>query len=324
MSVNESVIQGVGGSAFSLRGRDCLALSPFTPGEIQFLVDRGLEMKQRYRAGEAFRPLAGKTLAMIFDKPSTRTRVSFETGMTQLGGHALHLNRGELQLGRGESIGDTARVLSGYVDAIQIRTFSHETVTELADHASIPVINGLTDLHHPCQALADLLTLKEEKGELSGLRLAYVGDGNNVLHSLLEAAAATGIHLAAAFPEGYEPDPAVVRQARDTALRTGAVLSFTHDPLEAVEGADAVYTDVWASMGQEEEKKKRIRDFEGFQVNARLMSRARSDALFLHCLPAYRGLEVASEVIDGPRSVVFQQAENRLHAQKALLVELLA
>ena len=213
--------------------------------------------------------------------------------------------------------------MSGYVDAILIRTFSHELVTELAEHASIPVINGLTDTHHPCQALADLTTLKEEKGKLAGLKLAYIGDGNNMLHSLLEAAAATGIHLAAAFPEGYDPDPVIVSQAQETAAQTGAQITLTRDPREAVVGADVVYTDVWASMGQEEEKERRIRDFAGFQVDAQLMSLTKADASFFHCLPAYRGLEVVAEVIDGPQSVVFQQAENRLHAQKALLVELL-
>ena len=317
MSVQQQV------SDTPLARKDCLAISRFSPGEIQRLVDKALEIKKKHRDGEAFRPLTGKTLAMIFDKPSTRTRVSFEAGMAQLGGHPLNLNRNELQLGRGESVPDTARVLSGYVDAILIRTFSHELVTELAEHASIPVINGLTDTHHPCQALADLTTLKEEKGKLAGLKLAYIGDGNNMLHSLLEAAAATGIHLAAAFPEGYDPDPVIVSQAQETAAQTGAQITLTRDPREAVVGADVVYTDVWASMGQEEEKERRIRDFAGFQVDAQLMSLTKADASFFHCLPAYRGLEVAAEVIDGPQSVVFQQAENRLHAQKALLVELL-
>lgn len=307
----------------SLKGRDCLTLLDFTPGEIQRLVDEALRMKQEWKMGKAGRPLTGKTLAMIFDKSSTRTRVSFEAGMAQLGGHPLNLSRGDLQLGRGESIPDTAQVLSGYVDAVLIRTFSHESVEELARHASIPIINGLTDLHHPCQALADLLTLKESRGHLEGLTLAYIGDGNNMLHSLVEAAAATGIHLKAATPQGYEPDPGILRRAREVAAETGASLSFTRDPREAVKGADAVYTDVWASMGQEEEKEQRIRDFEGYQVDAGLMSQGKSDALFLHCLPAYRGLEVTAEVIDGPQSVVFPQAENRLHAQKALLTALI-
>lgn len=307
----------------SLKGRDCLTLLDFTPQEIQGLVEEALRMKQEWKAEKADRPLAGKALAMIFDKPSTRTRISFETGMAQLGGHSLSLNRGDLQLGRGESLADTARVLSGYVDAVLIRTFSHKALEELAQHASIPIINGLTDLHHPCQALADLLTLKESRGGLTGLTLTYIGDGNNMLHSLLEAAAATGIHLRAATPRGYEPDPVVIQRAQQVAARTGADLHFTSDPREAVTKADAVYTDVWASMGQEEEKEQRIRDFAGFQVDTTLMSLAKPDALFMHCLPAYRGLEVTAEVIDGSSSVVFPQAENRLHAQKALLAALI-
>ncbi|EGK10641.1 ornithine carbamoyltransferase [Kroppenstedtia eburnea] len=324
MSVNQATARTGEISTLSpLQGRDCLTLLDFTPREIQGLVDEALGMKQAWKEGKADRPLTGKTLAMIFDKPSTRTRISFETGMAQLGGHPLHLNRGDLQLGRGESLPDTARVLSGYVDAVLIRTFSHEAVEELARHASIPIINGLTDLHHPCQALADLLTLKESRGRLAGLTLAYIGDGNNMLHSLLEAAAATGIHLRAATPQGYEPDPAIIRRARKAATRTGADLYFTSDPREAATGADAIYTDVWASMGQEEEKERRIRDFAGFQVDPALMSLAKPDALFMHCLPAYRGLEVSAEVIDGPRSIVFPQAENRLHAQKALLAALI-
>ncbi|MFC4077438.1 ornithine carbamoyltransferase [Salinithrix halophila] len=307
----------------SLKGRDCLALSDYTPGEVESLLALALEGKEKLKKGEAWHPLSGKTLAMIFDKPSTRTRVSFEAGMAQLGGHPLALNRQELQLGRGESTADTAQILSGFVDAILIRTHWHSDVKELASYASIPVINGLTDLHHPCQALADLLTLKETKGKLAGLKLAYVGDGNNVLHSLLEAGALTGMHVAAAFPPGYEPDESIVQQAELIAQKTGGMVTWTHDPAEAVAGADAVYTDVWASMGQEEEKEKRMKDFVGYQVDPIMMAKAKSDALFLHCLPAYRGLEVAAEVIDGPQSAVFRQAENRLHAQKALLVMLL-
>ena len=307
----------------TLRGRDFLSLGDVSPAEVEGLLDLAEGLKKKRDAGGVAAALAGKTLAMIFDKPSTRTRVSFEAGMIQLGGHALSLNRNELQLGRGETLADTARTLSRYVDGILIRTHSHATVVELARHATVPVINGLTDRFHPCQALADLLTLREKKGRLAGLKLAYVGDGNNVLHSLLHAAAAAGMHLAVATPPGYEPDPGVVAEANQIAQTTGARLSFFHDPEAAVRGADAVYTDVWASMGQEEEKERRIRDFQGFQVDANLMSRAKGDALFLHCLPAYRGLEVSEEVIDGPRSVVFDQAENRLHAQKALLLTLL-
>nr|WP_107728259.1 ornithine carbamoyltransferase [Desmospora activa] len=306
-----------------LAGRDCLTVSAFSPEEVQGLIRHAYWLKEQKKAGKHYAPLTDKTLAMIFDKSSTRTRVSFETGMAQLGGHALALNRQELQLGRGESVEDTARILSGYVDAVLIRTFQHELVEQLAENASIPIINGLTDLHHPCQAFADVMTLAELKPGRDDLRLAYVGDGNNVLHSLAEAAALTGIELVAATPPGYEPDAAIWQQAQALASTTGARLHLTHDPREAVADADAVYTDVWASMGQEAEKEKRQRDFDGFIVDASLMNFARSDAVFLHCLPAYRGLEVAAEVMDGPQSVVFQQAENRLHVQKALLVSLL-
>lgn len=306
----------------TLQGRDFLSLGDVSPAEIEKLIDLAVGLKnKKTEVGPA--PLAGKTLAMIFDKPSTRTRVSFEAGMIQLGGHALSLSRNELQLGRGETLADTARTLSRYVDGILIRTHSHATVVELARCATVPVINGLTDRFHPCQALADLLTLREKKGRLAGLKMAYVGDGNNVLHSLLHAAAATGLHLAVATPPGYEPDPEVVDEAKKIALDTGAELSFFHEPKAAVHGADAVYTDVWISMGHEEEKERRIRDFQGFRVDSKLMACAKEDALFLHCLPAYRGLEVSEEVIDGPQSVVFDQAENRLHAQKALLLTLL-
>ncbi|WP_142505582.1 ornithine carbamoyltransferase [Melghirimyces algeriensis] len=311
------------GVAPSLKGKDCLSLSAFPLEAIELLTEKAMQLKKQQVAGKECQCLNGKSLAMIFDKPSTRTRISFEVGMKQLGGHTLHLHRDELQLSRGETLQDTARILSGYVDAVLIRTFTHELVAELAEHASIPVINGLTDLHHPCQALADLLTLKEEKGHLKGLKLAYIGDGNNVFHSLLEAAAATGIHLVAAIPKGYDPNETIVQQAVQTAVQTGATISFTRIPEEAVAGADAVYTDVWSSMGQEEEEEKRIQDFQGFQVNEKLMSLADSEALFLHCLPAHRGLEVTAEVMEGPHSVVFQQAENRLHAQKALLAGLL-
>ncbi|WP_091737042.1 ornithine carbamoyltransferase [Marininema mesophilum] len=307
----------------SLAGQDCLKLSDYTVESIEALLALALEGKEKQKRGEAWRPLLGKTLAMIFEKPSTRTRVSFEAGMAQLGGHPLALDRDNLQLGRGESIADTAKVFSGFVDGILIRTHRHTDVEELAGHATIPVINGLTDLHHPCQALADLLTLKEIKGNLKGRKLVYVGDGNNVFHSLAEAAALTGLHIVAVTPPGYEPDGSIVAEAKKIAKQTGATITCTHDPLEAVADADAIYTDVWASMGQEEEKEKRKEVFAGYQVNEDLLKHAKDDVTFLHCLPAYRGLEVTADVIDGPRSAVFQQAENRLHAQKALLAMLL-
>ncbi|SFJ14167.1 ornithine carbamoyltransferase [Thermoflavimicrobium dichotomicum] len=312
----DSVLQG-------LKGKDCLTLTDYTPEEIQALIKLAVKLKQEQKAGVKNTALQGKVLAMMFDKPSTRTRVSFAVGMAQLGGQFLELSSKEMQYGRGESLEDTARTLSGYVDAIMIRTFSQQMVEELAKHATVPVINGLTDLYHPCQALADLLTLMEEKGDLSRVKLAYVGDGNNVLHSLMHGAAAVGMTLTIATPKGYEPLPKVWDEIEKVAKQTGAQIQFYYDPMEAVKEADAIYTDVWASMGQEEEKEKRKKDFAEYQVNETLMKQAKADAIFMHCLPAYRGLEVTAEVIDGPQSVVFQQAENRLHAQKALLLSLL-
>ncbi|WP_028778166.1 ornithine carbamoyltransferase [Shimazuella kribbensis] len=308
----------------SCKGKSLLTLTNLSPEEITNLLDLAYQLKKSTNNDEEFKPLIGKTLAMIFDKPSTRTRVSFEVGMMQLGGHVLNLNRQDIQLGRGESIEDTAKVLARYIDAILIRTFDHESVEILAQTTTVPVINGLTDPYHPCQALADLLTLQEEKGHLTGLKVAYIGDGNNVLHSLMHGAAATGIHLTISTPKGYEPDPTVWNEAETLATTTGATLTFHNNPLIAVEDADAVYTDVWASMGQEEEKEKRLHDFAGFQVTQTMMNKAKDDAIFLHCLPAYRDLEVSAEVLDGPQSVVFNQAENRLHTQKALLIALLA
>ncbi|GGE04659.1 ornithine carbamoyltransferase [Marinithermofilum abyssi] len=306
-----------------LKAGHCLTLADFSPQEIESILTLAKRLKKSQEEGTPERLLEGKTLAMIFDKPSTRTRVSFEAGMVQLGGAALVLHRNELQLGRGESLADTARILSGYVDGVLIRTGAHAIVEELAAHASIPVINGLTDGHHPSQALSDLFTLQEKKGKLKGLKLAYVGDGNNMLHSLLQGAAATGMHIVASVPEGYEPAADVVAEARQLAQETGAKVELTHSPKEAVTEADAVYTDVWASMGQEEEKAKREKDFTAFQVDQALMALAKPDAIFMHCLPAYRGLEVSAEVLDGPQSIVFEQAANRLHAQKALMVTLM-
>jgi ornithine carbamoyltransferase len=307
----------------SCKGKSFLTLTDFTPEQITNLLDLAYQLKTSHKNETTYQPLSGKTLAMIFDKPSTRTRVSFEVGMMQLGGNVLNLHRQDIQLGRGESIEDTAKVLSRYIDGILIRTFDHESVEILAQTTTVPVINGLTDPYHPCQALADLLTLQEEKGYLTGLNVTYIGDGNNVLHSLMHGAAATGIHLTISTPKGYEPDPIVWKEAETLANTTGATLTFQGDPLVAATEADAVYTDVWASMGQEEEKEKRLRDFTGFQVNQSTMNKAKTDAIFLHCLPAYRDLEVSTEVLDGSHSVVFNQAENRLHTQKALLIALL-
>lgn len=273
---------------------------------------------ERYR-----RRLEGRTLAMIFQKKSTRTRVSFEAGMFQLGGHALFLGADDIQIGRGETISDTARVLSRYVDLIMARVYAHADVEELAATSRVPVINGLSDLHHPCQVLADLQTMAERFGSLHGRRLAYIGDGNNMAHSLLLGCARAGMSVSVATPSGYECQAAIVERARALASAFGQTIVTSHDPAATVKGADAVYTDVWASMGQEDEHARRLRDFAGFQVDAALMACAQPDAIFLHCLPAHRGEEVSAEVCDGPQSVIFDEAENRLHAQKALLLLLL-
>ncbi|MDQ3861239.1 MAG: ornithine carbamoyltransferase [Actinomycetota bacterium] len=302
-----------------LAGRDCLTLAEFAPGEVRLILDEALKLKMLRRSRIPFRPLFGKTLAMVFQKPSNRTRVSFEVGMYQLGGHALPLSPQELQIGKRETPSDTGRVLARYIDAIMVRTFDHEELEELAAAADVPVINGLSDSHHPCQALADLLTVREEFGELGGLKITYVGDGNNVAHSLALGCALTDATLTIAHPEGHGPDPEVV----ELAAKLGAAPTLTEDPQSGVVGARAVYTDVWASMGQEAEAAERRKIFAPYQVNEELMSHAVPDAIFLHCLPAHRGEEVTSGVIDGPRSRVFDQAENRMHAQKALLYLLL-
>lgn len=296
--------------------RDFLSLHDLERAELIDLLARARRLKSGEERGT---PLAGRTLAMIFRKSSTRTRVSFEVGMAQLGGHAVFLSDAASQIGRGESAHDTARVLSGYVDGIMIRTFEHAEVEQLAASASVPVINGLTDALHPCQLLADLQTMSEEYGErFTEEPVAWIGDGNNMAHSWLNAAAILGFELRIAAPEGYDPAPELLAQAR---ARTSVVL--TRDPAEAVEGARVVTTDVWASMGQEDEQRQRAAAFEGFFVDSALMAKAAADAIFLHCLPAHRGEEVSAEVIDGPRSRVFAEAENRLHAQKALLLHLL-
>jgi ornithine carbamoyltransferase len=265
----------------------------------------------------------GQTLAMIFQKPSLRTRVSFQTGIFQLGGQGLYLGPTDIQLHRGESIADTAKVLSRYVDGVMARVFSHQDILDLAAHADVPVINGLSDYNHPCQVLADLLTVRERFGRLAGLKFAYVGDGNNMAHSILLGCARVGMSVAVGHPRGYAPDPDTVTRAREFAAESGGSVLITEDPVEAVAAADVVYTDVWTSMGQEAEAKERLARFEGFQVDGKLMSGTRPGSVFLHCLPAHRGEEVSADVIDGPRSVVFDQAENRLHAQKAIMVKLM-
>ena len=291
--------------------------------DLDFLLDTASDLKAKTKAGIPHKILEGKSLAMIFTKSSTRTRVSFEVGMYQLGGQALFLSNNDIQIGRGETIHDTANVLSGMVDAIMIRTFKHSDVEDLAKYGSIPVINGLTDDQHPTQALADLLTVKENFGTLKGLKLAYVGDGNNVANSLLQACSKAGMDISVASPADYTCPDKYVEQAKKDAAVTGSKIVMTTDPFEACENADVIYTDTWTSMGQEDEKAKRVEIFKDYQVNAKLMGAAHKDAIFLHCLPAYRGYEVTEDVIDGPQSRVFQEAENRLHAHKAILVNCL-
>ncbi|MGM9945269.1 MAG: ornithine carbamoyltransferase [Lysinibacillus sp.] len=308
----------------SLKGKDLLTLLDYTSQEVQDLILLATQLKKLTKEGKCPKLLEGKTLGMIFEKSSTRTRVSFEVGMQQLGGYGMYMNARDMQIGRGEPISDTGRVLSGYLDGIMIRANSHEMVKELAQHASIPVINGLTDVFHPCQALADLETIAENKGELKGLKVAYVGDGNNVAHSLVIACAHVGMNVAVATPVGYECDPAIIAKARDIALVNGSEIVVTTNPVEAVKDADAVYADVWTSMGQEEETQQRLKDFKDYQINDELVAHAKADYMFLHCLPAHREEEVTSSVIDGPNSYIYEQAENRLHAQKAVLVSLMA
>jgi ornithine carbamoyltransferase len=307
----------------NLKGRDLLSLHDLSPEELTAILNLADELKEMQKKGEPHPYLQGKTLGMIFQKSSTRTRVSFEVAMYQLGGYALFLSAGDLQLGRGETIADTGRVLSRYLDGIMIRTYAQADVEELARHAAVPVINGLTDLTHPCQILADLQTIREHKGRLTGLKLAYVGDGNNVCHSLLFGCAKTGMHISVASPEGYGPQQRVVELARQDAAATGSRVETGVDPVRAVSNADVVVTDVWASMGQEAEQAERVKIFTPYQVNANLVRHARPGFIFLHCLPAHRGEEVTAEIIDGPRSVVWDEAENRLHAQKAVLTLLL-
>jgi ornithine carbamoyltransferase len=301
--------------------KDLITIYDLTKAEIEAILQKAAGLKEMQRQGKPYQPLAGKTLAMIFEKPSTRTRVSFEAGMFQLGGHALSLNPQETQLGRGEAIADTARVLSRYVDGIMVRTFAQERVEEMARCATIPVINGLSDLLHPCQILSDIFTMTEKLGHrYSGLKVAYVGDGNNVANSWINGALRLGFDLWLACPPGYEPDAEILSRAQ---AEGSSKIILTHAPKEAVEEAYVINTDVWASMGQEGERAERMKAFQGYQVNADLLRRARKDALVMHCLPAHRGEEITDEVMDGTHSVVFDQAENRLHVQKAILTLLL-
>lgn len=303
--------------------KDFISLHDYSKEEITKLLELALKLKSELKNGIPHPILKGKSLGMIFTKSSTRTRVSFEVGMSQLGGTPLFLSGNDIQLGRGETIYDTANVLSRYLDGIMIRTFAHQDVLDLAKYASIPIINALTDLLHPCQVLADLQTAYEHKGKLEGLKLAYIGDGNNMAHSLMYGCAKMGMEIAVATPEGYECDAQIVANAKDDAKKCGGKVITTYDPVEAIKDADVVYSDTWVSMGQEAEKAERIKIFMPYQIDKKLFSKAKSDAVFMHCLPAYRGYEVTEDVIDSPQSIIFDEAENRLHAQKAVMATLM-
>jgi ornithine carbamoyltransferase len=302
-----------------LKGRNFTRVADWSRDDLTRVLDLADALKEEQKRGEQHHLLPGRTLGMIFQKPSTRTRVSFEVGIAQLGGTGLYLSAGDLQLGRGETLKDTAIVLSRYLDAIMIRTFAQEDVEELARHASIPVINGLTDSTHPCQALADVMTIRERLGRLEGVRLTYLGDGNNVCASLMVAAAKLGLNFRAATPKGYEPSAEAIEIAHDAAATSGATIELLADPREAAAGADVLYTDVWTSMGQEDERERRLRDLAGFGIDDELLALANDNAIVLHCLPAHYGEEITEDVLYGPQSAVWDEAENRLHAQKALM-----
>jgi ornithine carbamoyltransferase len=302
-----------------MKGKSLAGLYDLTREEIEEILKASESLKLQLLREEEHPLLKGKTLAMIFEKPSTRTRVSFEVGMWQLGGYALYLSAGDMQLGRGETIADTAKTLSRYVNGIMARVFAHQTILDLVKYSKVPVINGLSDLTHPCQGLADLFTIYEKKGRLRGLKLAYVGDGNNVAHSLLYGCSKVGLNITLACPKGYEPNPEVVSKAKEEGKRNGCKVEVGNDPEKAVREADIIYTDVWASMGKEKEYEKRGKIFRPYQVNGKLIKEAKKDFIFMHCLPAHRGEEVTDEVADSKNSVIFDQAENRLHTQKALL-----
>jgi len=306
--------------AVQMKGKSIDSLFHLTQDEIKKILKTSELLKSQLLRGEEHSLLKGKTLAMVFEKPSTRTRVSFEVGMWQLGGYSLYLSAGDLQLGRGETIADTARTLSRYVNGIMARVIAHQTILDLVKYSRVPVINGLSDFTHPCQALADLFTIYEKKGRLSGLKLAYIGDGNNVAHSLILGCSKMGMDITLACPKGYEPNPEVVSKGKEEGKKSGGQVKVTNDPREAARRADIIYTDVWASMGQEKEHEKRVKIFKPYQVHKKLVKEAKEDYLFMHCLPAHRGEEVTDEVADSKNSVIFDQAENRLHTQKALMV----
>ena len=307
-----------------MKGKDLLSIHDLSVGEVATIMDVARKLKKMQKAGIDHRFLAGKTLAMIFHKASTRTRVSFETGFWQLGGHPIYLSDSGTQMGRGEPVRDTARVLSRYVDGIMIRTFAQETVAELAEYATVPVINGLTDQLHPCQALTDIFTAIEHKGTLRGRKLTYVGDGNNMLHSLMFACAKMGMNLSCACPDGYKPDPKYVELAQADAEETHCKIEVLTDPLEAAALADVLYTDVWASMGMEDQQSIRQEAMSDYQINNNLLAVARPDAIVMHCLPAHRGEEITNDVMEGPHSVIFDEAENRLHVHKAIMALLMS
>lgn len=305
--------------ATQLQGKDFISLHDFSTEEIKYILNLAHDLKFKQKKGQAHQILKGKTLGMIFQKSSTRTRVSFEVGMHQLGGSGLFLSSNDLQIGRGEPIKDTARVLSRYVDGIMIRTYSHDDVLELAKYADVPVINALTDLLHPCQVLADLMTIEEHHGKLKGEKLTYIGDGNNMAHSLMFGGAKMGMDVVIAAPQGYQPNPEIVKLAMEDAKVSGGSITVTADIKEASKDANVLYTDVWASMGQEGEAKERFKHFETYQINSELLKLAHKNCMVMHCLPAHRGEEITEEVLEGPQSVVFDEAENRLHAQKAIM-----
>lgn len=306
-----------------LRNKDLLSIHDLTVGEVATILDVAKKLKRKQKAGEPHQYLKGKTLAMLFSKASTRTRTSFEVGFWQLGGHPIYLSDSASQIGRGEPIRDTARVLSRMVDGIMIRTFSHESVEELAKYATVPVINGLTDLLHPCQALTDMFTIQEKMEVLKGRKLVYVGDGNNMAHSLMYACAKVGMNMVCASPKGYQPDPKVLAEAREDASHTGCTITVEEDLFKAAKGADVLYTDVWTSMGEEAERDIRFAALHNYQINQALLDVARPECIVLHCLPAHRGEEITEDVLEGPHSVVFDQAENRLHVQKAIMALLM-
>ena len=308
----------------ALKHKDLISIHDLEIGEVALILDVAAKLKRKQKKGEPHQYLKGKSLAMLFSKASTRTRTSFEVGFYQLGGHPIYLSDDASQIGRGEPVKDTARVLSRFVDGIMIRTFSHESVIELAKYASIPVINGLTDLLHPCQALTDMFTIQEKMKVLKGRKMVYVGDGNNMAHSLMYACAKVGMNMVCACPKGYQPDPYVLAEAQEDAAHAGWTITVEEDVMKAVKGADVLYTDTWASMGQEEEHDARKKIFAPYQINAELLAAARPEAIVMHCLPAYRGEEITDEVIEGPQSVVFDQAENRLHVQKAIMALLMS